>query len=465
MTLALELAQRITAMDYLEIPAEAIAWAKVSIVDTIGCALAGAAEEAPGIVRQVLAAGCGGSGSLLWGTSARTSPLTAATINGTAAHALDYDDIGNSMAGHPSAVLLPAAIALAEDLHSNGRELLVAYIVGFETQARIGRAVHMCHYEKGWHPTATLGIFGATAACARLLNLDAGRTAIALAIAVSLAAGVKANFGTMTKPLHAGQSTQHGLYAALLARDGFTASLNAFEHKQGFFEVFNGTGNYEMSRVLEGWADPLDILDPGVGLKQYPCCGGTHSAIDAMILLRQEHNIRPEDVASIVSIIHERALVHTNRPDPGSALDAKFSVQYCIARALMHGDVTFSHFDGQSHRDPDVRQILKRITTQPHPHKPKGMHDHYECEIKVTLIDGRSFSARVDQPLRGPKNLVPPDRLEAKFHDCATRSLNPDKIPQIYEALQQIETCPDVRTLTTLLERASASPKISLAAV
>ena len=455
MSIAAELARRIVAMRYADLPPAAVHWAKVSIVDTVGCALAAVNEDAPRIAERVLTSGSSEGPSLVWGTRRRAPVLDAAVINGTAAHALDYDDVGNSIAGHPSIPILPGIVALAEARGTSGADLVAAFVAGWETQARIGHAVNMHHYEKGWHPTATLGVFGGTAAAAKLLGLDAERTATALAIAVSLAAGLKANFGSMTKPLHAGQSTRHGVYAALLAQEGFSAQADAFEHKQGFFEVFNGQGNYDASRILERWADPLDILDPGVGLKQYPCCASTHSAIDAMLLLRERHGLRPERVAKIESVTHARALAHTDRPDPRSTLDAKFSVQYCVVRALIDGEVSFAHFEGEAYRDPEVRKLLARIETRAHAHRPRGMEESFECDLHVTTQDGERFSAHVEQPLRGPQNLVPPDRLEAKFRDCAARALRADAIGRIFEALGRIEAYADVRSLTALLADAA----------
>ncbi|HET7160016.1 MAG TPA: MmgE/PrpD family protein [Burkholderiales bacterium] len=465
MTIAEQLATRITAMKYEYLPMEAVRWAKISFIDTIGCAFAGVNEEAPQIAQKVLTAGKNSGPSLIWGTPRRATALDAASINGVATHALDYDDCNNSIAGHPSAALLPASLALAEEIGASGRDVILAYVTGFETMGRIAHAVHMHHYEKGWHPTATLGIFGATAATARLLKLDSQRTTNALAIACSLASGIKANFGTMTKPLHAGECTRNGLYAALLAREGFTASPEAFEHKHGFFEVFNGAGNYRAEKVLESWASPLEILNPGVGLKQYPCCGSTHSAIDAMLILRERHQFTPEKVAKIESITHDRALAHTDRPDPRSTLDAKFSVQYCVARALMHGEVTFEHFEGETYRDPEVRKLLERITTRPHAHQPNGMYEHFQGEVVVTTTAGERFSARVDQPLRGPTNLAPPDKLEQKFKDCAAKALMPTAIARVYDALQTFETLSDVRELTDVMaESANSSSRVLEAA-
>lgn len=455
MSVAMELAGRIAAMRYEDLPPAAVQWAKVSIIDTIGCALAAVDEEAPRIAERVLAAGAQDGPSLLWGTRRRARVLDAAVVNGTAAHALDYDDVGNSIAGHPSIPILPGIVALGEDLGASGAEILLAFIVGWETQARIGHAVNMHHYEKGWHPTATLGIFGGAAAAAKLLGLDRDRTATALAIAVSLAAGVKANFGSMTKPLHAGQSTRHGVYAALLAREGFSAQPEAFEHHHGFFEVFNGAGRYDAGRILERWADPLDILDPGVGLKQYPCCASTHSAIDATLILRERHGLLPERVERIESVTHARALAHTNRPDPRSPLDAKFSVQYCIARALMHGEVAFAHFEGESYRDPTVRELLDRIEVRPHAHQPRGMDESFQCDLTIVTRDGERYAAHVEQPLRGPRNLTPPDRLQSKFRDCAARALRPETISRVYEAIGGLDSCADVRSLTRMLADAT----------
>lgn len=462
MGFALGLAKRITSMKYEQLPVEAVKWAKISLVDTIASALAATDEAGPRIAERVLSfGGKSGGNCLIWGTNHRTVPLNAASINGTTAHALDYDDCNNSLAGHPSVALLPAAIALGEELKASGRDVILAYVTGFEVQSKVAHAVHLHHYEKGWHPTSTIGIFGATAACAVLLKLNAEQTERALAIACSLSSGVKSNFGTMTKPLHAGECTRNGMYAALLAKEGFTASPEAFEHKQGFFEVYNGTGNYDMSKALATWCDPYEVLAPGVGLKQYPCCGSTHSLIDSMIAIREKQELRPDQVAKIDVVIHDRALAHTNRPFPRSTLDAKFSVQYCVARALLHGNVTFEHFEGGAYDDPQVHKLLKIIGTRPHAHQPQGMYEHFQGEVVVTMKDGKCHSARVDQPLRGPQNSAPPDRLESKFRDCAAKALVPGSIQKLYDMLESVDNVNDIREVTRLM---ADSVKMSQAA-
>ncbi len=451
MTITIDIAHRINAMRYDTLPADAVHWAKVAIIDTFACALAGANEDATRIAENVAGAYGGAGPALLWGTNRRLSALDAAIVNGVAGHALDYDDVNNTIGGHPSVPILPAIIALGETLGSSGKDLLLAYITGFETQARIGSAVNVYHYRKGWHPTATLGVFGAAAASARLLNLSVPKTATALAIAASLSSGIKANFGTMTKPLHAGHCSRNGLYAALMAKDGFTASHDALEHAQGFFELFNGAGNYHVEKILANWANPLDVLSPGIGLKQYPCCASTHSAIDATLVLRERHNLTPERVAKIETVTHTPALAHTNRPDPKTALDAKFSVQYCVARALMHGAVTFDHFADSALMQPELRVLLGKVTATAHPALPKDMGEHYQGVVNITTIDGQQFSARVDQPLRGPQNLAPPDRLEAKFQDCAALAIRPDAVPRLYEQLRALDALANIGELTDFM--------------
>ena len=214
--------------------------------------------------------------------------------------------------------------------------------------------------------TATFGTFGAVAAGAKLFKLDVQQTAVALGIACSLASGLKSNFGTMVKPFHVGQSARNGLFAAILAKNGFDASPEAFEHKQGFFEVFNGAGTYQEDKIIDLWGAPFSIIDPGLAIKNYPCCGSTHTAIDAMLKLRADHGLRADKVKKIGSSTYLHRLMHTNRPDPKSELDGKLLVQYCMSRALMHGVVKMEHFENGAVHDTDVREVLAKVISTPH---------------------------------------------------------------------------------------------------
>jgi 2-methylcitrate dehydratase PrpD len=456
MTIATELASRICELRFDALPEEAVRWARVGILDTVGVTLAGAPEPCAALARRVAAPAPGPA--LLFGTGMRTAPAEAAWINGTASHALDFDDCSNTLGGHPSAPVLPALFALADGTECTGRDFVTAYIAGFEAETRIARAVNFHHYEKGWHPTATLGVFGAAAACASLLRLTQGETATALAIAASFSSGLKANFGTMTKPLHVGQSGRNGLMAALLAREGFTASHDVFEHGQGFFRVFNGDGNFVADAALRDWAAPLDILKPGIAIKQYPCCGSTHPAIDAMLFLVERHDLAPDRVERVAARTHRRRLRHTNRPEPRSALDAKFSVQYCLARALVDRRVVLSHFEGNAHDDPAVRRVMARIEASPLPEVTPDTGEHFGAEIELFTTDGRHLSYSVERALgRTSANPLPQARLEAKFLDCAQRSVTRAASEQALEKLRRFDEMKRVAELTDILATGCAA--------
>jgi len=454
-----ELARRIGAFRYDDLPEGAIAWAKTAILDTVGVTLAGAVEDCVRIVETVQAPGLGPC--LIFGGSSRTSPLDAALINGTASHALDFDDFAITIGGHPSVPLVPALIALGEWQGATGRDVITAYVAGYEAQSRIAKGVNFHHYEKGWHPTATLGIFGTVAASAHLLGLSEAQTATALALAVSLASGVKANFGTMTKPLHVGHSVRNGVQAVLLAGQGFTANAEAFEHEQGFFNVFNGPGNFDAARIFDGWADPLDIIDPGLGLKQFPCCGSTHPAIACMLDLVREHGITAEDVSNIEIRTNPRRLPHTNNPDPQSPLEAKFSMHYAVARALLDGRVVLRHFEGAAFHDPAVRKVMEAVTVGEHPDMGADTDNQFGAEVTVTRANGETVSARIDHQLgRGPANPMSRGELLAKFEDCAGRVLPQDRTGAAFGLLENLDTLSAITDLTAALTPISRREKV-----
>ena len=455
MSVTAELATRIHAFRFGDLPEDAVFWAKQAITDTIGVTFAGAREPTttipaavPGIAEQE-------GPCLVFGGDQRRSALDAVLLNGTASHALDYDDVSPIMGGHPSVPLVPSIVALGEMINANGRDALTAYIAGYETEVRIGRAVNFAHYEKGWHPTVTLGVFGTVAAASRLLALDEDQTSRALAIAVSLASGVKANFGTMTKPLHVGQCVRNGLFATFLAKGGFTANPDAFEHKQGFFEAFNGAGTYDADKIFENWADPLEIVDPGLGIKQFPCCGSTHMAITMMLNLVEKHGLTPESVRHIQIYSHPQRLPHTNRPTVTSALEAKFSVQYCVARALMHGKILLAHFEGDAWRDAEAHRLMTITDAGPHP----TMTDKPWCaEVIVETQDGRMLSEKTEYLMgRGKPNPMSEAEMRVKFEDCVSRVLPSERIGPLFDRLLAFEEIDDIRDLTAMCE-APASP-------
>ncbi len=468
MPLALELARRINATRFEDLPTDAVHWARVGILDTVGVTLAGSDYDGARILAEALAPAAGPS--LVFGGSQHVAVLDAAYINGIASHALDFDDCNNTLGGHPSAPVLSALFALADQLGAgaqpvDGREFIAAYVAGFETECKISMGVNMYQYTRGWHPTATLGVFGAAAACARLMKLTDEQTATALCVAASFSSGIKSNFGSMTKPLHVGHAARNGLLAAQLARGGFTANPNAFEEKQGYLDVFNGKGNYDIEKILPSWGQPWDIVQPGIAIKSYPCCGSTHPAIDVMLTLAQQHDLKPDQVERIDSWTHTRRLEHTNRPDPRTETDAKFSVQYCLARALADRKVVIDHFEGDAYKEVRIRNILPRIHAEAYTTAQFPEDNHFGAEVKVTLKDGRVVSGKVDQCFgRTSEVPLPPALLKDKFINCAIAVLPDAQAADLYQAIMTFEKAGDMRDLMALVAvppRSSKRPAVA----
>lgn len=437
MSFARELSTKALALSLDTVPAEAVHIARRAIIDTIGVALAGRSAPYLGALESVLEVASPPGAATLWGCGGRkASVLHAAMINGVAAHALDFDDCSTTMGGHPSAPVVPAVLALAETQGATAAEVFAAYLTGVEVETRLARGLLPHHYEKGWHPTATLGVFGAAAASARLLGFDADGMATTLAMAVSMASGLKSNFGTPVKPMHVGQAAHNGVLAALLTRNGMTANAEAFEHNYGFFNLFNGAGNFDADAILDGWDGPLELLDPGIAIKQHPCCGSAHSAIDAALKLVAEHGVfAAESIAAINTRTHERRLAHTNRPEPKSGLDAKFSVQFLTAKALTANRIRLGDFADDSFMTDDIVALLPRITSSAH-----REDDAYLGQVVVTMNDGTVLSAEASTKFgRGPTNPMSDDELREKFVDCAGEILGEEDAKSAFDACLSLE--------------------------
>ena len=337
-------------------PAPAVAAATRAILDCLGVMLAGSQEPSARILQAVSLAEGGSPLCTVVGTGRRTGAVWAALCNGTAAHALDFDDTNFVLLGHPSAPVLAAALAAGELALADGPALLHAFLLGFEVETTLAAAINPAHYEHGWHATSTLGTVGAAAAAARLLGLDTTQIRTALAVAASQSSGLKENFGTMTKPFHAGHAARSGVLAALLAREGWTASEHALEGPQGFFRVL-GAGILR-PEALDSLGAPWKIVSSGVAVKPYPSCACTHSIIDGALELRRAHGIRPDDVAEVtvgVNAIVPRILIHS---DPHTGLEAKFSAEFTVGRgahrrARRHRDLPRRQDAGSGHPRPD----------------------------------------------------------------------------------------------------------------
>ena len=452
MTLSLQLASRIQGFEPATCGPEALRAARIAITDTLAVTLLGASDAATRILSQTPGMADADGPCAVAGTPHRRSLLDAALLNGVASHAHDFDDFTQEFGGHPSVPVLPGLLALADSRKVSGLNLLHAFIVGVEAETRIALGVHFHHYEKGWHPTATLGVFGATAACAYLMRLDEKHTATALCIAASLASGIKANFGTMTKPLHVGHCARNGLFAAMLAEGGFSASLSAFEAPQGFLNVFNGPGRYDVERMLGNWFDPPLVLNPGISIKQFPCCGSTHPAIYVALDLLRDHPIVVGDISEIEIRTHPLRLPHTDNADPVNPLEAKFSIQYCVARTLVSGNVSLVDFEDSRIRDPEVRRLMASTQVFPDAEFAGNKNRAFGASVAVTLNDGRRVEGRVAQRAgRGRDDPMSTDELKAKFDDCARGALSSARAAALWELLLRLESLADVRELTASL--------------
>nr|WP_255701840.1 MmgE/PrpD family protein [Bordetella sp. LUAb4] len=422
------------------------------IADTIAVALAGGKEPCVALLAGAAGVSTSSGDSLVWGTSSKTSALDAALLNATASHALDYDDICAVFGGHHSAPLVAPLLAVVQERKCTGDALLRAYITGVETTVRLSRALNPEHYAKGWHPTSTIGVFGVAAALGCLLGLDESKLATALAIAASMASGIKANFGSMVKPLHVGACARSGLLAARLAQAGYDAGEDAFEDKQGFFEVYNGLGKYVADRAFEERGGVLEIEGSSVGIKQFPCCGSTHAAVTAALELRGERRLREEQIARIEILPNGNRLAHTNKPQPRTALEGKFSVQYVVARALLSGAVRLEHFSEQAIQAPEIRRLLPRIDASPHPDMPLNGAYLWGAEVIVHLTSGEVLSRRLeDLPCRDGNYPMTDDELWEKFQDCAGAALPRANVTPLFEVIHELQTLPDAAAIARLM--------------
>ena len=423
--------------------------AGVATCDTIGVALAGVPEPAAEIVRATATTDVTGPCRLI-GTDARANASEAALANGVAAHALDFDDMCFVSMAHPSCALVPAALAAAEMAGAPGRALLDAYVVGFEVECRLGMVMNPRHYHsRGWHCTSTIGTLGAAVAAARILNLTRPQAGHALGIAASLACGLKENIGTMVKPLHAGAAARNGVMAARLAQKGFVASEQALDGPQGYLAAMDSERPPSaLARAITDLGARWEILDTGVSVKLYPSCAATHPPLDALLHLVRRHGFSSEDVESIdieVDSMTPRLLIHDR---PTTELEAKFSMPFCAAAAIVFGHPTIETFDVAHIHEPRVQRLLPRVTLRANT-AFDATAPLSQTRVVVRLRDGRTLEHRADGA-RGYPGRLTDDELATKFMGCAKRSLSPVAAERALVALRSIESTTNVNDITAL---------------
>src|SRR5438552_963147 len=436
------------------LPAAAVGAARLAILDTLGVMLAGSPEDTAVRARTLLAHRRGTPEATVVGTPLRAPVEDAAFANGTAAHALDYDDVQASLSGHPSAPILSPALAVAERAGASGADLITAFVVGVEIESKLGRAINPAHYEVGWHSTATCGVFGAAAATSKLLGLSTEQIVHAMAIAASMASGIKANFGTDGKPLHGGHASGCGVEAALLAQAGVTGNPEALEHTDGFGSTHGGGAKPLWGETVTGLGEPHEIVSPGIGVKRFPSCASTHQSLDATLALMAEHAIAPAAVDAVecgVFYLAPHQLIY-DRADTG--LQGKFSMPYCVSVALLDRTVGLAQFADERVQRADVQALMPKVRMFVHPEQTTR-----EClptrfsEVTITLKDGRRLQKRVAQAKGQPKNPLTTGELEAKFRDCASRVLPAERTESVLSAVRALETVPDVSVLARALAR------------
>lgn len=429
-----------------KLPREAVEATKIPILDCLGVGVAGCSEPASRIIAKYLAE-CGGSSEAgLIGGGFKTSAGQAAWANATSAHILDYDDY--FLPYHPTVAILPAVVAIAEKYRRSGKDVILAYIAGFEVQAIIAAVMGRLHYEHGWHSTSLLGSLGATAAVSKILGLDEDQLRMALGIAGSLAGGLRKNFGSMTKSLHAGNAARNGVVAAMLARGGFTADKNILEGTMGFMDVLGALPDASLAKAGNDLGNRYYISSIGISIKPYPSCAGTHWAIEAALDLKKELGDKINNITGIECITGPEVphiLIHSR---PTRALEGKFSIEYCIAVALLDGQAQLKQFTDERVQDQGVQQLLQKIRYSHPPRMGKGLGDE-PCEMRVTLKDGSTLIRKEKKPKGTPQNPITREEAMEKFTACVEGKFS---VANIHKAIDQVFNLESVMDITGLME-------------
>ncbi len=445
-----------------DIPADVVRLGTRSVLDGIGLALAGAASQTGAITRRYLETlGIANPhGSTVIGSRLRVSARFAAFANGVSIHADDYDDTQLAVAKdrvyglltHPTAPALPPVLALAERERRSGRDLMTAYQVGVEVECKIAEAIMPRHYQHGFHSTGTCGAIGSAAGAAHLLGLDRSTTRRALSLAASQAAGLRENFGTMTKPFHAGRAAESGVVAAELAALGFTASPIGLEADRGFFRAAGG--GYSADAIHGRLGAPWTFASPGVSIKPHPSGSLTHPGMSVMLDLIHRHDLKPERVKRVaVGTNHNmpNALIH-HRPE--NELQAKFSMEFCMAILLLERKAGLEQFTDEVVNRTDVQALLRRVEFGVHPEAEAAGFDKMTTIIEVELDDGTVVRGAADFGKGSPANPMSDHELSEKFRQCAQwGGLAPAAVDPLLDLLWRIETIANVNELTSRLSK------------
>lgn len=440
------LATFVADLEFDDIPNDSVELAERAFVDTVGVTLAGVSAGAGSRAASFATAydePDEGNASLL-GREERASVPSAVLANATAGHALDYDDLSWGMDGHPSVTMIAPILSLGEAIDATGEAAVTAFVAGFETQCYVAEPISPTHYETGWHPTATFGTFAATAAACSLLGLDREATERAFGIAASMPSGLKRNFGSMTKPLHAGLAARSGVTAATLADDGFTSGDVPLSGDRGFFDLYGGGPTSQPTPPGE----PYRLRTEGISVKYYPCCYFTHTSITATVSLIGEHGIERDDIETINVTAAKGARDALNYPTPRTGLEAKFSMEYCVAAAVVYDRVGLAAFADENVDDPVVEAVRERVAFEV---DDSMEYDDQEATVRIVTTDGEVFERTQQDPPGVHEDPLTTAELREKYMECATYALDESTAEMAHDRLASLATEPSVADVVDAL--------------
>jgi len=448
MDVTAKIAQFVVSAKYENLPPKAIETAKVAVRDCLGVALAGSKEEDAKICAEIARLEQAKEETTVIGQGFKSSALNAALANGTAAHAMDFDHSFTLM-GQPTSPIIPATFALGEALGASGRQIIEAYAAGYEVTAKIVHSLRDSEHD-GWHAPSTVGVFGAAAACAKLLGLNASQVEMALGMSASMAGGIVANFGTMTKPLHAGLGARNGVLAAKLAAGGYTANGKAIESGFGFYKVLH-QGTPIDEKPIEELGQSYALLSDGIRIKPYPCGGLTHQVIDSILEFRAKNGLTPEMVERVDVDVVKHTFERIVFKVPQTSIQGKFCMPYLVARALIDGEVSLHAFTDAAVRDRNVLKLAERVQMNLDNNLRKTDPGGRPCRVTVRLKDGKVLT-REAQHSRGSSEFpLSEDELRGKFTQCARETLSADAAERALAQIEGLEKVENVRSLTEIL--------------
>ena len=460
MGLTQEVAHYVSKVRYKDIPSEVIRLARGFILDGLGVALAGSTDECSGIVQAHVRDLGGREECTVLGTAWSAPTAKAALANGVAGHAMDYDDTQLStskeavygLLTHPTTPVLAAVLSIGEKQKITGTELLLAYIVGVEVECRIADSINPRHYQSGFHSTATIGGLGAVMAVGKILRLKENVLVRALGICASMASGLRENFGTMTKPLHAGRAAENGVTAALLAQSGFTAASNILEAQRGFYHAM--AGGYDESKIVGRLGRPYFMEEPGISIKPYPSGSLSHPAQDLILDLVREHDLHASAIDSIEVGTNSNVPNALIYPMPKTVLEAKFSIPFCMAIAVLERKAGIAQFLDSKVRQKRVVELMKRVRLYVDDELEALGFDQVRSRIRIQLNNGRTVEGRYDVARGHPTKPMRWTELAEKFKECASLVLPADNAGRIIDLVARL---PELKSLNPLMRALQSS--------